>query len=737
MNPPKVTWLLPVLNGMPYLRQTLASIAGQSYGHHELLAWDNGSTDGSVDELRRWVPHRLPGRVITGEPLGLGAALARMVEMSRTELCARIDADDINEPDRLARQVERITCDPDLVLVGANIRKIDASGEELGFSDVPLDDAEIRWALWFFNPLKHPAVLFRRDAVLAAGNYRDIKPGQDYDLWLRLARRGRMINFPEPLVRYREHEASVTAQRTTGIHETFQAIAIDTGASTYPAIGLEAGLRLRELLRPGSTIAAQWADLRNHRRLAIAAARQLGLDPAGFRRTSLYASQRRRLWRSSLSRSATLRAVSRRWRRLNGTGPPRGPQLSGSTLEQTNITLLTRMFWPDAFGGVERRTRRMAEAFTEAGVDVRVITQHKEPAAPMQCDRVDPGYTVTRLAGPGIGWRWRWRDRVVAQWWARAIRQHGGAGWLWATDPLPAAGAILAGAGHRLIFNPPWCTAGLRDVHRCYPGVGLYRTRWWLHHLERKAYRHAAKVVVASGNVLDQFRSAYGDRAALNVVQHGVEQPPQPAVSRAEQRQRFGLPADAFVIGLVARLDPCKDVPFLLKAMRDAGDVAGYLLLAGEGPDRERIEQLAHTWGLGDRLCAVGHQSDPFAAYRASDVVVLPSIYEAFGNVVLEAMAAGVPVIGRRRSIDPHRPVLVANEELIEHGRTGYLVDAHDPADLADRLRLLASDRSRLQRMGLAAQAHVARRSWAHAIDEYLAVLGDMVRDQPPFAAAA
>ena len=69
-NHPPVTWLLPVKNAMPHLTDTLKSISEQSYPNHGVIAWDNGSTDGSVRELRRWIPQVIPGRVIADHPHG-------------------------------------------------------------------------------------------------------------------------------------------------------------------------------------------------------------------------------------------------------------------------------------------------------------------------------------------------------------------------------------------------------------------------------------------------------------------------------------------------------------------------------------------------------------------------------------------------------------------------------------------------------------------------------------------
>jgi hypothetical protein len=209
---PKVTWLIPVLNGMPYLPMTLESIRDQTYSNHQLLVWDNGSTDGTVEELRRWIPDRLAGKIITWQPLPLGNCLARMVEQAETELCARVDADDVNMPDRLEKQVRFMVDHPEVSLVGAQVNRLDSASTDLGlFSDYPLDHDSIVQAMLMTNPLAHPVVLFRKSAILDAGNYRDLSPVEDYDMWLRLAgREHRVANLPASLLKYRVHEKSIT-----------------------------------------------------------------------------------------------------------------------------------------------------------------------------------------------------------------------------------------------------------------------------------------------------------------------------------------------------------------------------------------------------------------------------------------------------------------------------------------------------------------------------------------------
>ena len=207
---PKVSWIIPALNGMPWLSETLESIARQTYTDYEVLVWDNGSTDGSVAEARKWIPSTLPGRVIADRPMGLGASLAALVLEAQGELLARIDADDVNEADRLRLQVQCFDEHPDWAAVGAWMSEIDETGAIGKVYDYPPSDPrEVRLKCLFGNHLCHPTMCLRRDAVLRAGNYRDLKPLEDYDLWLRLLALGPIGNIQKPLVRYRRHENAV------------------------------------------------------------------------------------------------------------------------------------------------------------------------------------------------------------------------------------------------------------------------------------------------------------------------------------------------------------------------------------------------------------------------------------------------------------------------------------------------------------------------------------------------
>jgi glycosyltransferase involved in cell wall biosynthesis len=147
-------------------------------------------------------------RTSFSEQLNLGLSLAR------ADLVARMDADDVCEPERLARQWEFFQQHPDVDLVGSDLTVIDNDGQALGERHYPASHNEIIAALSRFSPLAHPSVMFRKEVVVAAGGYLTDMCSADYDLWNRLYLAGaRFANLPEPLLRYRVHSAGMKTAR--------------------------------------------------------------------------------------------------------------------------------------------------------------------------------------------------------------------------------------------------------------------------------------------------------------------------------------------------------------------------------------------------------------------------------------------------------------------------------------------------------------------------------------------
>lgn len=288
-----VTWLMAVRNGMPFLRETLESIAAQTYRDHSLLVWNDASNDGTLEELQAWIPSRIPGRIITGACFKLGANLAVLVAEAKTELCARIDADDVNEPLRLERQVAYMLDHPEVVALGTQVKLIDAEGRPIQSEWIcPCEDAEARWRTRWQSPLAHPSVMFRRSAALCAGNYRDVHP-EDCEFWIRLCPFGEIYSLQERLVQYRRHGTSLSAG-----HDDYYDGQLWTARAAashlFPAIPQDRVLPLwkathpREC-RPGAEVKVQ--DYIQHARAAKLLARQCGKPDDYFQRTPTYSQQ--------------------------------------------------------------------------------------------------------------------------------------------------------------------------------------------------------------------------------------------------------------------------------------------------------------------------------------------------------------------------------------------------------------------------------------------------------------
>jgi Glycosyl transferase family 2 len=208
---PRVTVLMTVFNGERHLREAIDSVLGQSFGDFELLVVDDGSTDGTAGVLGAITDPRV--RITRNATnIGLTRSLNSGLALARGMLIARHDADDVSEPDRLARQVAFLDANPDVALVGAAYRKIDERGAVLGDRMLPVDYDRIRWVLHFYCPFVHSAVVFRAAVVRAMGDYDDaFVYAQDYDLWSRLAVAHRVANLPDSLVRYRMGTTTLTA----------------------------------------------------------------------------------------------------------------------------------------------------------------------------------------------------------------------------------------------------------------------------------------------------------------------------------------------------------------------------------------------------------------------------------------------------------------------------------------------------------------------------------------------
>jgi glycosyltransferase involved in cell wall biosynthesis len=209
---PLTTVLMPVYNGELFVRDAIASILHQTYREFELLIIDDGSTDGTPNILSdhqqrdsRIVVHRQDNQ-------GLIATLNRGLSIARGTFIARMDADDIALPRRLAKQVAFLSKRPDVGILGTAYWLIEESGRHIDLKRFPASDLHIRWANLLAPAFGHPTVMVRRDLLVNHKlRYDPAFPDvEDYELWRQVLRHSRGANLGDALLERRDHPGSIS-----------------------------------------------------------------------------------------------------------------------------------------------------------------------------------------------------------------------------------------------------------------------------------------------------------------------------------------------------------------------------------------------------------------------------------------------------------------------------------------------------------------------------------------------
>ncbi|MGH3093027.1 MAG: glycosyltransferase [Gaiellaceae bacterium] len=288
---------------------------------------------------------------------------------------------------------------------------------------------------------------------------------------------------------------------------------------------------------------------------------------------------------------------------------------------------------------------------------------------------------------------------------APAARRLAGAVRAWKPDVVHSHNpgmAIVTGLATRRGRRPP----ALVSVHGV-PEDDYRRAAWLL--------RLAGLQVVACGPGVAAGLAERGCRVERTIV-NGVAPAPDP-LPRAELVRRFGLSESGNIVAAVGRLVPQKNHVLAVRALREVPDTT--LLVFGEGDLRGEIELEAQAAGVADRVVLPGLQPDARAALAAVDALVLTSHWEGLPLAVLEALAAGVPVVAT---------AVRGVRELLTDRQDGLLVPPGDASALAGALRSVLGDAGLARRLATAGSELAARHSEEAMAAEYLALYGKLTR---------
>jgi glycosyltransferase involved in cell wall biosynthesis len=370
--------------------------------------------------------------------------------------------------------------------------------------------------------------------------------------------------------------------------------------------------------------------------------------------------------------------------------------------------LLVNYELPPIGGGAGNATAQIARHLAAAGDEVRVLTSSyrglprreardgyliwRVPAVRRRPERCSPAEMLTFVLGglgPALDLARAWRPEVACAFFGLP------------SGPLTLALERIFGIPYLVSLRggdvPGFLSADLGRFHRLTRSTIL--TIW----------RHSRGLIANSAGLAELTRQTWPD-AAVHVVPNGVDTDAIRPPNRCHT-----APATPLRVLCVGRLVRQKGFEFVLEALSRAR-APSLLRIVGDGPLRARLASRIAALGLEDRVDLVGwvDRADLPAYYQWADVLCLPSFEEGMPNVVLEAMAAGLPVIASD---------VYGIRDLVEPGNTGCLIPPADPAAIACAVERFAAEPALVSCMGDQARAASMRFAWPGVAAEYRRLL--------------
>jgi UDP-glucose:(heptosyl)LPS alpha-1,3-glucosyltransferase len=355
------------------------------------------------------------------------------------------------------------------------------------------------------------------------------------------------------------------------------------------------------------------------------------------------------------------------------------------------------------FGGAEQAMVRTLQALSAENVDITLVTRRWRETPGVRAVICDPFYL-------GALWRdWsfaRAACRIAADQRFDLVQSH---------ERLPCCDVYRAGNG----VHEEWLKQRRRRMGALGRlGLALNPYHRFVAGIERRMFASARlkAVICNSAMVKDEIRAWFGvPEHKLHVIYSGVDTDRFHARLRTEGRERarreLGVPPEATVFLYVGSGFERKGVQPLLEAMAGLAPQS-HLLVVGKDKRAGAFAREAVRLDVASRVHFTGPLKDVTGAYAAADAFVLPTLYDPFPNVVLEAMACGLAVVTSTKS---------GGAELVEEGVTGYVVDALDVRGLRESMQRLES-RPQREAMGAEARRRVEPFTLAHMADRYLAL---------------
>lgn len=225
---PKISVLMSVRNGMPFLPQAVKSILSQSYKNFEFIIIDDASADETWEYLKSQKDQRIK-LIKNSKNLGLAASLNKGLRLAKGDFIARMDADDISLPNRLKIQLNYLQKHSRVDLCGCWVNLIDEKGETIGEKKYPTESDQVKKAITWYTAVVHPTYMGKRDFFRKMKGYRlNFDYAEDYDLLARAKNKYTISNIPKKLLLWRLQQSRRSRENMAKMDRVVIAIKLES-----------------------------------------------------------------------------------------------------------------------------------------------------------------------------------------------------------------------------------------------------------------------------------------------------------------------------------------------------------------------------------------------------------------------------------------------------------------------------------------------------------------------------
>lgn len=207
---PKVSVVMPAYNAERYISRAIESILNQTFKDFELIIINDASTDSTLSIINKYIKKDKRIKVISNKKnLQIAASLNIGITKAKSNIVARMDADDYSIRNRLELQYKLLEKHSDIAIVGAYMYVVNEQNKVLTIRKYPTKSDDLKKVMFRYSPFAHPVVMYRKKVIQEFGGYSlGIFPCEDYELWFKVGSKYKFATIPKPLLRYTNYENS-------------------------------------------------------------------------------------------------------------------------------------------------------------------------------------------------------------------------------------------------------------------------------------------------------------------------------------------------------------------------------------------------------------------------------------------------------------------------------------------------------------------------------------------------